>query len=122
MILETMTALMVLHAASVEPAHTVALAQAQNDATNDAAVVKIDATKAIESDDPARLINLGIAYAREGREDVARTLLKAAMTSKNRADLETASGKWRDSRSLARQAMRMLEDGQFRSERLSMRK
>ena len=63
--------------------------------------------------DPARLINLGIAYARRGDAGQARAHFEAALSSPDRMELETATGAWVDSRVLARQALAMLENGQF---------
>jgi Flp pilus assembly protein TadD len=63
--------------------------------------------------DPALLINLGIAYARQGDSARARTLFEAALRSPDRVELETATGAWVDSRILARQALTMLDAGKF---------
>lgn len=65
-------------------------------------------------DDPALLINLGIAHATLGDEDKARQLFKAAMESRERIELETADGYAMDSRRLARKAIGMLDRGEFR--------
>ena len=66
-----------------------------------------------EAGDPARLINLGIAYARRGETEKARSLFEAAYHARDRVELETATGEWVDSRMLARQAIAMLDRGQF---------
>ena len=79
------------------------------------AIARIDADAAIETGDPARLINLGIAYGRQGRDALARQMFEAAASSERRYRLETAEGRWVDSRHLARMAMRMLDRGDLRT-------
>ena len=64
--------------------------------------------------DPALLINLGIAYAHMGKDAKARDMFKAALKSDDPVELETANGKTTDSRRLARKALAMLERGDFR--------
>lgn len=64
--------------------------------------------------DPAILINLGIAYAQTGSEAEARTHFEAALTSRQVIELDTANGRTTDSRRLARQAISMLDRGEFR--------
>jgi len=66
-----------------------------------------------ETDDPARLINLGVAYARMGDTERARAMFRAAHGSDERVDLETATGEWVYSRVLARRALAMLDSGEF---------
>ena len=66
--------------------------------------------------DPALLINLGIAQAQSGQVEDARKSFQAAMRSRTVLDLETANGTTTDSRRLARLAMAMLERGEFRAE------
>ena len=78
-----------------------------------AAIAAIMDNDRIQNDDPARLINLGIAYARKGDDALARQLFEAARDNRNRVELETAEGEWIDSRRLARQALAMLERGEF---------
>lgn len=82
-------------------------------AGHDAAAVTQLEGESAEAGDPARLINLGIAYARLGEEARARTLFEAAQALRDRVELETATGTWVDSRVLARQALAMLDSGQF---------
>jgi len=91
------------------------------DGRNEAAIVQIEQNDALEANDPARLINLGIAYAREGRTADARAMFEAAMRSEERASLETADGEWKDSRHLAYRALAMLERGDFHGERMAAR-
>lgn len=64
-------------------------------------------------DDPALLINLGIAHAQAGNDVEARTMFKRALLSPDPVELETASEGTIDSRRLARKAMRMLDRGEF---------
>lgn len=77
-----------------------------------AAITQIEAQQA-DLDDPARLINLGIAHARLGDVARARALFQAALMTRDRVELETATGAWVDSRVLARQALAMLDSGEF---------
>ncbi|MXP45945.1 hypothetical protein GRI43_00875 [Altererythrobacter luteolus] len=84
-------------------------------ARNSEAIVRIESNAALDRDDPARLINLAVAYAREGRTDEARELLDLAVHSGARYQLETASGDWVDSRRLALKAIAMLDSGQLGS-------
>ena len=77
------------------------------------------ARKAIENcdelaeDDPARLINHGIALARTGEYDAARAEFKTAAMARDSVELQTAGGAWVDSRHLARKALAMLDKGEF---------
>lgn len=80
---------------------------------NRAAIEKLEAAPASDAQDPAKLINLGIAYAREGQHDHARSLFEQAARSETRFQLETASGEWVDSRWLAIRAIAMLDAGEF---------
>ena len=87
--------------------------QALVEGRDSVAIAAIMDNHRIENDDPARLINLGIAYARQGDAALARQLFEAARTNRNRVELETAEGEWIESRRLARQALAMLERGEF---------
>ena len=91
------------------------------DGQNSAAVEELQANTELDADDPVRLINLGIAYARQGRKDEARAMFEIAMRSPDRVVLETASGEWKDSRHLARLALKMLDRNEFSSERMASR-
>ncbi len=82
---------------------------------NAAAISAMEASPPV-TDDPARLINLGIAYARRGEGEKARALFELAVRSRERFELETATGEWIDSRTLARQALAMLDNGAFTAE------
>lgn len=80
---------------------------------NQAAIVRIEANPDLAENDPARLINLGVAHAREGRTSEARAMFRAAMRARDSVQLETATGAWVDSRDLARTALAMLDQGAF---------
>ena len=80
---------------------------------NMAAIREIKANETLARDDPARNINLGIAYAREGYAEEAQAYFRAALSSEERADLQTAEGEWIDSRQLAREGLRKLASGEF---------
>ncbi|EJL20754.1 hypothetical protein [Novosphingobium sp. AP12] len=82
--------------------HELAAGQSQ------AAVQKLEAGGAAQSNDPAALINLGSAYARAGMADKALAAYRAAVASPDRYDLELADGSWVDSRVAARMALRGL--------------
>ena len=75
------------------------------------AVVQLQESRRAQSDDPAVLINLGTAYARQGRTDEARAMFRAALTSSERYELELADGRWIDSRAAARMALANLDQG-----------
>ena len=80
-----------------------------------AAIRAIGADADQAAKDPALLINLAIAHARRGDDARARDLFEAAMMHDDRAELETADGKWVDSRTLARKGLAMLDRGDFAS-------
>ncbi|MEP0391917.1 MAG: tetratricopeptide repeat protein [Erythrobacter sp.] len=88
-----------------------------------AALVSGDTSAAIEMlrsqlrqhpNDPAVMINLGIALAQTGSEAEARVLFENALTSRDVIELDTADGRTTNSRKLARLAINMLETGEFR--------
>ena len=85
------------------------------------AIAEIEANRSLGQDDPARLINLGVAYARQGEEERARRLFESAIASSDQMELETAGGDWVYSRALARQALRMLDGGDQRMARMAAR-
>ena len=62
-----------------------------------------------QDSDPARLINLGAAYAGEGRFTDAEAMFRAAIASDERYRLELADGSWLDSRDAARLALARLQ-------------
>lgn len=86
---------------------------------NTAAIAEIRGSEVLSAGDPARLINLGVAFAREGDEEQARTHFRAALNSEERASLQTVAGEWVDSRELARQGLRKLARGEFAEGRLA---
>ena len=75
---------------------------------SDAALQKLEAAGALQSDDPAALINLGAAYAATGNTSKAMASYRAAMASAERYDLQLADGSWMDSRVAARAALQRL--------------
>ena len=82
-----------------------------------AAEARIEANRALDAQDPARLINLGAAYAAQGRTAQAEAMFKAAILSDRQYELELADGRWVDSRAAARMALAELK----RSDRLATR-
>ena len=88
--------------------------------TNEA-MEQLQATAQANPDDPVVQINLGVVYARQGREAEARAMFEAALRNSDRLTLETANGEWRDSRHLAKLALTMLARGDFRSDRFAAR-
>jgi Tfp pilus assembly protein PilF len=74
----------------------------------EAAVRKLEEAASSDSD-PAMLINLGTAYARQGATDKAIAAFRAAAASPERYDLELADGSWMDSREAARVALSNLQ-------------
>lgn len=73
-----------------------------------AAISKLE-HRTVDRSDPAVLINLGTAYARQGATDKALAAFRAAIASPERYDLELADGSWMDSREVARQALARLQ-------------
>ena len=82
------------------------------DGQDRAAISKIEANDALESDDPAALINLGTAHARIGQGEAAQRLYLAALASRTPYELELADGRWVDSRRAARMALEGLANGE----------
>lgn len=79
---------------------------------NAAAIEVIEGNEALAESDPARLINLGVAYARQGDARTAKAMFERAAWAE-RLDLETSTGAWIDSRELALRALAVLERGDF---------
>ena len=71
-------------------------------------------TSPVPHSDPALLINHGIALASLGRDDAAREKFAEAAALRDRYRLETASGKWVDSRVLARRGLAMVDGEEFK--------
>jgi Tfp pilus assembly protein PilF len=78
-----------------------------------AALIRLEQQRDMEPNDPAVLINLGIAYAQMGYEEKARASFKIALASPQTQELDTADGRTMDSRRLARHALQMLDRGEF---------
>ena len=77
------------------------------------AAISVIGERGAATRDPARLINLGTAHARNGDVEEARRMFVRAYYSRDWVELETATGAWVDSRTLARQALAMLDRGEF---------
>lgn len=75
------------------------------------ALAEIEACDTLPADDPALLVNHGIALVQLGQREEARDKFAAA-SRQDRLELETASGRWVDSRVLARTAIAMLDRGE----------
>lgn len=88
---------------------------------NERAIAEIEGNSSLAKDDPARLINLGIAHANSGDEQRARKMFDAAVMSADQMELETSTGDWIYSRAIARMALRMLDDGSLRTARMAVR-
>ena len=73
------------------------------------ALEQLRQSQAVRDGDPAALINLGTAYARQGRIAEARAAYRAAMNSDTRYELELSNGSWSDSREAARVALERLD-------------
>ncbi len=61
--------------------------------------------------DPARLINMGLAYARMGDAASARSHYQAAIAAPTSFDIILSDGRVMDSRAAARRALRRLDQG-----------
>ena len=77
------------------------------------AIAELESELRQHGNDPALLINLGIAQAQNGQIEDARKSFQAAMRSRKVLELETANGTTTDSRRLARLAVAMLDRGEF---------
>lgn len=77
------------------------------------AIARIEGGREAATDHPATMINLGIAYAREGQQARAREMFQRAANMGMRVELETAGGDWVDSRTLAMRALAALDNGRF---------
>ncbi|MEP7348888.1 MAG: hypothetical protein ABI668_02925 [Sphingorhabdus sp.] len=75
---------------------------------NDRAISQIMANERVNRNDPARLINLGQAYARTGRTAQAVELFNAAIESRDELDLILADGRVMNSKEAAKQALTKL--------------
>lgn len=117
MVLETSVALLIVgSAAPVQVAYEPLM-----EGRTTEAVEQLQSSSQSSPDDPGVQINLGIAYARQGRDAEARAMFEAAMHNAERLTLETANGEWKDSRHLARLALAMLARGDFQQARVAAR-
>lgn len=101
-------------AASAQPVQDVAYEELVA-GRNQAAIASITANPNLDADNPARLINLGVAYARDGDMERARQMFSAVAESREVVELETVDGAWVDARELASRALAMLDAGEFRT-------
>lgn len=85
------------------------------------AIAEIEANKTLDADDPALLINLGVAYAGLGQIAKARDSFEAVMNDADRLTLETSDGEWKDSRHLARFALKKLDNNELGGLRMAVR-
>ncbi len=69
------------------------------------AEARIEANHSLDAQDPARLINLGAAYAAQGKSVEAEAMFKAAILSNRQYELELGDGRWVGSRKAARMAL-----------------
>ena len=78
------------------------------------ALIRLEQRLEAAPNDPAILINLGIAYAQMGYDSKARASFEDALACPKPQELAIADGRTLDSRRLARQALQMLDRGEFR--------
>jgi len=76
---------------------------------NERAVFQIMANEKVSSGDPAKLLNLGRAYARMGQTDEAAKMFKAVLESRDSVDLVLADGSVMNSQVAARKALASLQ-------------
>ena len=76
---------------------------------NERAVSQIMANEQVSKHDPAKLLNLGLAYARMGMTGKASGYFKAAMQSRYSVDLVLADGRVMNSKDAAREAYANLQ-------------
>ena len=76
---------------------------------NERAVFQIMANEQVSSGDPAKLLNLGSAYARMGHTDEAAKMFKAVLDSRDSFDLVLADGSVMNSKVAARKAYASLQ-------------
>lgn len=77
---------------------------------NTLALEQLESAERVRKDDPARLINLGQAYARTGRMGDAAQMFMAAMNSHRSLDLVLADGSVMNSKDAAEQALANLNN------------
>ncbi|MFN3618826.1 tetratricopeptide repeat protein [Sphingorhabdus sp.] len=76
---------------------------------NERAVTEIMTSGLVSKHDPAKLLNLGRAYARMGRTDEAAQMFRTAMLSRENVELVLADGRVVNSKDVARQAYANLQ-------------
>jgi uncharacterized protein HemY len=76
---------------------------------NERAVSQIMASEQVSKHDPAKLLNLGRAYARMGQAEKAAGYFKAAMQARESVDLVLADGRVMNSKAAARAAFANLQ-------------
>lgn len=76
---------------------------------NERAVSQILTSAQVSRHDPAKLLNLGRAYARLGRMDEASALFNIVMQSRDSVDLVLADGSVMNSKDAARRAYARLQ-------------
>ena len=76
---------------------------------NQRAISQIMASEQVSKHDPARLLNLGRAYARIGQTDQAAGYFKAAMQARESVELVLADGRVMNSKDAAREAYANLQ-------------
>lgn len=72
------------------------------------AEAQLAALQGVQSDDPARLLNLGQVYQRTGRMDEAAAAYRAARDSRHPFDVVLASGKVMSTRDVALIALKRI--------------
>lgn len=85
----------------------------------EAALNQLEQQARLAPNDPAILINLGIAYAHVGQEERARDAFKRALATSAQQEFDTADGRTMNADRLARQALQMLSRGEFRATSLA---
>lgn len=63
--------------------------------------------------DPAKRINLAVAYARRGDAELARRHFQTVIDNREITELQTSTGEWIDARTIARRGIAMLDQGGF---------
>jgi uncharacterized protein HemY len=76
---------------------------------NERAIAQILNNEQVSRHDPAKLLNLGRAYARMGRTEQAAQIFEAAFKSRDSVDLVLADGRVMNSKEAARLAMANLQ-------------
>ena len=76
---------------------------------NERAIAQITTSNRLSRHDPAKLINLGQAYARTGRSAEAAVLFETAMARREQFDLVLANGRIMSSKEAAKRALAGLQ-------------